>query len=247
LQKGFTPTAAADLSYLIVPPTLVVLLLPIWRTERNFVARQFRLANLTCKVVIIGIAIGVLLRLLWWTQLVAGVSFGIYASDPQSVVGPIFAFGCPDIATMALGTLTMALLTPVIEEVIHRAYVINALLPRGRLIAILGSAVVFAIFHRSGSWVFACLAGVVFAWLYWYTQSLWLSLIAHATFNALTLLDWRCVSAQWNPRAEDIPLMETGITALTIMLVTAGALAITLYRISTGANNRPGNRFLKER
>jgi len=247
LQRGVAPQMAADLSYLVVPPTLMFFLLPIWRTERQFVAGQFRPANLTGKLVIIGIAIGVMLRLLWWTQLVAGVSFGVYASDPQSAVGPTFAFGCPNIATMALGILTTVLLTPVIEELIHRAYVINALLPRGRSIAILGSAVVFAIFHRSGAWVFACLAGVAFAWLYWCTRSLWLSLIAHATFNGLTLLDWRCVSGQWNPRAADIPLIETGITALTIMLATVVALVATLYRISTEANNRPGNRFLKER
>jgi membrane protease YdiL (CAAX protease family) len=247
LQRGVAPQVAADLSYLVVPPTLIVLLLPIWRTERSFVARQFRLANLTCKVVITGIGIGVMLRLLWWAQLVAGVSFGVYASDSQSAVGPTFAFSCPGTAAMALGMLTMVLLTPVIEEVIHRAYIINALRPLGRPIAILGSAAVFAIFHRSGTWVFVCLAGVVFAWLYWYTQSLWLSLIAHATFNGLTLLDWRCLTGQWNPRAADIPLMETGITALAIMLATAAALVATLYRISTGANNRPGKHFLKER
>ncbi len=227
---------AEDASYLVVPPILLLLLFPLWRSEKAFLKFQFRRQALTWRIAVTAIAIGVLMRLMWWSQLIAGVSFGMYMSaDPDAVVGPAVSFRCASSAVVFLGFFVMALLVPLIEEVTHRAYVQTALRPRGAAVAILVSAAIFAIFHVPTSWPFAFFAGLVLGVQYWSTRSLWPSLISHATVNGLLQIDWRCLSATWNPRAETIPLLGPGLVSMIIFVTCAVVLICLLLKIATEA------------
>lgn len=237
LGDGVQALVAADASYLIVPVVMACLLFPLWQTERPFLAELFNRSALTWRLVVRSLMIGLLLRVLWWCQLVAGTSFGIYQSTETSgAASPTFAFQCASPAIIILGVIVMTVLIPIIEEVVNRGYVINALRRHGFLFAIVGSALVFAIFHKSSTWTFAFFAGVILGLQYWSTSSLWPSLISHATVNGLVLVDWRCLSGQWNPRAEDLPVMQPGLIAIGMGIVCLGILFVILRKMATGAH-----------
>jgi len=245
-QGGMANDVAADVSYLIVPPVLALLLLPIWRSEKPFLRAQFRRADLGWRIVARAVVIGVLLRLIWWCQVIAGVSFGFYRSaNPEAIIGPQISFNCGPPGTVILGFLVMAVLVPLIEEVVHRAYVFTAVRRRGVLTAILVSALVFAVFHRLHSWPFSFLAGVVFGVMYWATQSLWSTLISHSTINGLIQVDWRCLSSYWNPRIEELPVLGPGLASIVIFAVCSVVLVMVLRKMTTEARAiRPGSQGL---
>jgi len=241
LQQGGLPSqTAADLSYLVVPVVLVFLLFPMWRSEKPFLIAQFLRADLCWRIALRAMIIGLLLRIIAWCQLIGGVSFGIYSSDDMNtLVGPVFKFQCATPELVLLGILVMAILVPVIEEVVHRGYVLSVLRNRGIIVSVLVSAVVFAVFHRMSSWSFVFLAGLVFGTQYWYTHSLWASVISHATINGLIQIDWRCLSGRWNPRAEDIPVLLPGIIATALLIGCFVTIVALLQGMATEARNTP--------
>ncbi len=244
---GLRRNLAADLSYLVVPPLLLILLGPVLYRDRTFLAQQFRRSSLSPAVFLNAILIGLLLRLASWARLVAGASFGWYrAADPNAIEGPQFSFACDSLFVVALGFAVMVVLVPLIEEVAHRAYVQSYLQPLGPVAAILISSLVFAVFHRPSGWSFSFLAGIVFGIQYWRTGSLWPSLISHATVNALIQIDWRCLNTQWNPRATDLPLWLPGVLSIVALLLAMAAIAWLLQK-NTGAANCPGAERVTER
>lgn len=234
VADGFQRSVAADLSYLVVPPALFALLFPIWQQQGVFLARLLRRRLLTLHLLLRAIAIGCLLRLAAWSELIAGVSFGWYRNaDPMAIVGPIFDFDCPAPPALILGILVMVIIVPLVEETIHRGLVQSWLSGHGAVVAIGASAVIFMLAHRPSTWAFALIAGIVFGIQYWQSGTLWSSVVTHATINGLILIDWRCLRGQWNPPAGDIPLWTSGIVSLCTLLL---ALLSTVFLL----RERPG-------
>ncbi len=240
LQGGMRSLVAADLSYLLVPPILIVLLFPLWKTEKQFLTDQFRMRDLTWRLVVRAFAIGLLVRLLWWSQLVAGGSFGFYASsDPNAIVGPVFSFQCGPPGVTFLGFVVMAILVPVIEEITNRGFIQTALNRRGFVFAVVVSSAVFTVFHRYDSWPTVFLVGLILGSQYWITRSLWSSLVTHATVNGLIQIDWRCLSGQWNPQPDELPLLLPGVTAVGVFVICLLTLVFLLYAMATGTRTSP--------
>lgn len=228
LREGLQKDHAADLSYLVVFPLLLVLMLPMLRLDKAFLLEQFRPSTLSLSTVLRAIAVGMLIRVLWWSMTIAGVAFGVYRdNDPFAIEGPLFWFQCPPAKVALVGFLVMVIMIPIVEEVTNRAYVQSSLHRGGPVVAIAVSATVFAIFHPPSHWLFTFVAGVVFGIQYWNSQSLWPSLISHATFNGLVQVDWRCLHGIWNPPISDLPLWRIGIAA-TAMLLIATILVVRL-------------------
>jgi membrane protease YdiL (CAAX protease family) len=240
LDDGMHSQTAADLSYLLVPVVIALFLFPLWPGQKQFLASQFRRGDLCLRVMLRALAIGVLIRVMSWCELVAGVSFGLYSStDANAVVGPSFSFRCASVELVLLGFLVMAVLVPMIEEIVHRGYVMSALRHRGYIVSLLISAVFFAVFHPMSSWLFAFLAGLIFGTQYWITRSLWPSLISHATVNGLIQIDWRCLSGQWNPPAKDVPLILPGFLAVGVLVVCVAALLAMIQKMATEVKHPP--------
>lgn len=89
-------------------------------------------------------------------------------------------------------TLTAVVLAPIMEEVIHRGVIYQAMRARlGRWPAILLSAAVFAILHFYSWWgiLDIFVIGILFAWIYDRTRSLWPGIILHALGNGLITID----------------------------------------------------------
>ena len=230
LRDGLQKDYAADLSYLVVSPILLVLLFPVLRQDKAFLVEQLRPSMLSPSIILRAVAVGILIRVLWWSMTIAGVAFGIFRNDdPSAIEGPLFSFQCPPAQVALVGFLVMAVMVPIVEEVTHRAYVQSSLRRRGPVIAIAVSATVFAILHPPSSWSFTFVAGVVFGIQYWNSRSLWPSLISHATFNSLIQVDWRCLHGIWNPPISELPLWRIGIPA-TGILVFATISIVCLIR-----------------
>ncbi len=227
---------AEDASYLVVPPILLLLLFPLWRSEKAFLKFQFRRQALTWRIAVTAIAIGVLIQLMWWSQLITCVSFGIYVStDPDAIVGPAISFRCASPAVVFLGFFVTAFLVPLVEEITNRGYVQTALQKHGATLAVLVSATIFAIFHTLSSWPFAFFAGLLLGVQYWSTRSLWSSFISHATVNGLVQIDLRCLSVFWNPRLENIPILLPGLSSIFVFVCCTIALLALLGKMAADA------------
>lgn len=83
----------------------------------------------------------------------------------------------------------LALITPFSEELFFRGFVFRGLLPKvGPFGGMVISAAIFSGFHISLSLLVPIfITGLLLAWLYWRTGSLWASVGAHAGQNALAL------------------------------------------------------------
>ncbi len=94
----------------------------------------------------------------------------------------------PGVASLATYE-ALALWTPITEEIFFRGFVFAGLAPRlGVPRAIVVSALVFSAFHLSlGVLVPIFITGVLLAWLYHRTGSLWPGIAAHAGQNALAV------------------------------------------------------------
>ena len=81
----------------------------------------------------------------------------------------------------------LAFVTPLSEEIFFRGFVFRGLVPKiGPWMAIVVSACVFSVFHINFAVMIPIfITGLLFAWLYWRTGSLWASIGAHAGQNAL--------------------------------------------------------------
>ena len=239
---GFHKFLAADLSFLVVPPVLLVLLAPIVIRKRRFIVELFHNEAFTARLAIRAVAIGCLLRLAAWSELVAGVSFGWHQSpNKTATAGPTFSFACPDTQELLLGVLVMVALVPIIEELIFRGFILSWLSRHGPTVAIVVSAFLFMLVHRPSSWVFVFLAGMVFGIQYWKTGSLWAPLITHATVNGLVQLDWRCLKGQWNPPVTELPLWGSGVASIVTFSIAILGIVMLLTGRDRGAMRTPAS------
>jgi membrane protease YdiL (CAAX protease family) len=117
----------------------------------------------------------------------ANILVGLVTHLPQSRDLFVFGRGLREIVLMGLLVLVAA---PLAEEVFFRGFLLQGLARRLRFwpAAIVSSAA-FAVAHIW--WQFYApifILGLIFAWLFWRTGSLWASIAAHATINGTSLI-----------------------------------------------------------
>lgn len=233
--NGYDVAFASDLSWLVVPPALLILLWPVLWRDRRFLAQLLDMRYLELRIVFEAVITGALMRLAWWGQLVAIGSFGLYGASGESH-GSRFLFDCPAPAVLATGFVAMAISVPLVEEISFRGYALSALRRRGKVTSIIVSAAVFAAFHSAHGYPVAFVAGVVLGTQYLRHGTLWPSIVTHLTFNAIALIDWRCLRGYWRPDPSVMPLIGPGIAA-TLLTVTAIGIVFVLIRRIEGRGN----------
>ena len=242
LARGYEELDANYLAYLAVPPILLAMLAPVLLRHRVFLLQLFSPRGMTLRVALAALALGITMRIVWWSQLIARVSFGIAVNDDsQAIAGPVFSWACPPLPSLMLGLLVMAVLIPLMEETIDRGLIQSALVHRGPLPAILISALIFTAFHPPSSYAFVFLMGIVFGIQFWLTGSLWTTIITHASYNGLIQFDWRCLRGQWNPPPESLPLAVPGGCALLILFIACLLVVGLLHYQRPGAQTAPGH------
>lgn len=128
------------------------------------------------------------------------------------------------------GVACIALLGPVLEEMLFRGAVTEELLRRYRpAMAIVLSGLLFGLFHINPAQVVsACFMGFLLAWLYWRTRSLIPCILVHVLNNSLSVVLGLCC-----PQVEeltDVPGMSGGVLAV-VLVAAAALLAVSLWRM----------------
>lgn len=239
-EGGLDLTFARNLSYLIVPPMLAALMYTILRANKEMLLGMLSPRTLNVRIILSAIAIGVLVRIGWWSQLFLRISVGLIQNpNPTAIEGPIFSFACPPPAPLLLALLVWGCLVPVTEEVINRGLIQSWLMHRGRVYAIGVSAFIFAIFHPPATipaaFVFGIIAGAQFV----NTKTLWAVIITHATFDLLIVLDWRCLHTVWNPPASELPMAGLAVASLSSLVIVSAAIIFLLRRTGSGVRDAP--------
>ena len=233
IENGEPKPYAQDLSYLVVPPILIVLMYPILRQHGSFLLSLLRRQDLTFRLVVISILLGITLRVSYWGGLVSLVSFGVLRNtDPHAVIGPEISFGCPDPYVLALSFLVVSFLIPIIEEVTCRGLILQSLMHRGKVLAIVISSVLFAVMHDPQAILVSFIGGLFFGVQLIHRKTLWAPMITHASYNGMTVLDWECINTQWNP-VETTPVMM-GVGAIATALAIVGMLFSTFLVMEKG-------------
>ena len=234
-NAGFSTEHAYNLSYLVVPPIALAPLPIVLRGQSKVFKGLLDPRNISLRLVLGAIALGILLRVIFWAKLAVYGSFGV-GLDSASVepIAPTFAFDCPPLYVLGLGILVMAILVPVTEEIIHRGIVQSGFVQRGPIVAIGVSALLFAVFHQPSSYVFVFLIGIALGIQFWRTRTLWATFITHGTYNGLTQLDWICLNTRWQPAPGDLPILHVGAIALTIGFITCIGIVVLLHRCGPG-------------
>jgi len=238
LKTGGTDAMIAKhLSALIGFALLCFLMWPLVAAHSSQIRGYFRRPHSWLRLTLSSVAIGLILRAMRWASMFAAIFFGIYGpGDAELAVGAAFWWACPPAATLTLSLIVMALLTPVIEEVINRGVILGALVDRGRWPAIVLSAILFTILHRIDSMPAAFVFGLVAALQMLHYRTLWGCIVAHATYNLSAILDWNCLHGRWTPATTSLP-MGLGSLLIAALLLT---LAIWLARQhSAGAHAAP--------
>lgn len=140
-----------------------------WRTSALLALAALAASMLTT------ILYGLLVKKLGWDLLVP-------ADIPSNILFPG--------AAVVFNYEALALWTPFTEEIFFRGFVFAGLVPRfGVAGAMVASALIFGAFHVSpGLIVPIFITGILLAWLYHKTGSLWPGVGAHAGQNALAIL-----------------------------------------------------------
>ncbi len=105
---------------------------------------------------------------------------------PSDVPPEVFGHGLERVAN----GLTVVIAAPVAEELFFRGFVLGGLVAvLGGLPASVVSSALFAVMHFSvGTFIPIFAAGMLLAWLYLRTRSIWPPIAAHSTQNALAML-----------------------------------------------------------
>lgn len=109
-----------------------------------------------------------------------GSSLGFLDFFPHSPVGAVLLFA------------DLCVVVPILEEVFHRGFVFQGLASSwGPLWGAIGSAVIFSAIHlEPDRFLSLVIMGLLFAWTFRRTGSLWGSIAAHVAVNGITFLIW---------------------------------------------------------
>ena len=240
MDDGLTRAVARDLSYLVVPPILLALMWPYLKRCKAGLLGLLRPSDVTSRLVVLSILLGLTLRVTYWSGLTVLIWAGVAKNeDANALVGPVLAFDCPSMPVILLSLGVVAFFIPIIEEVINRGFILHALLPRGAAVSVLVSALLFASMHPPSSYFLTFCAGIFFAVQTLNYGTLWASLIAHAAYNALTVLDWECFQIAWNPQASDPDLARLAIIAMPVAVAGICLAVFIVSRKAAGNSEAP--------
>lgn len=187
LQTSFAPEGHPYLSGILLLVLESALIVPVWL----FAIRKYNIGwdKLGFRPFNWPVGCGFAISLLMISFAVNGVWAGLlslFDLQVQPDILPVFGGG---IAGLSIAWLAAGVVAPVVEETFFRGFLLPALLQRYRFrMAALIDGLVFAFVHFTPTAVLPLFVlGVLLCLLYRLTNSLWPSILMHATMNTLAV------------------------------------------------------------
>ena len=144
----------------------------------------FGVRRVSWRWLLIGLGAGVAAFVLCRVATAAYLAITGDTSDPQTTYSDGASGGT---AALVLSFVLLAVATPIGEELLFRGVVTTALLRYGPILAVVGSAVVFALVHGfSGVLVTALIVGLIAGELRRRSGSVWPGVLVHAANNTIS-------------------------------------------------------------
>jgi hypothetical protein len=208
---------------LILAPAL--LLLRVWKLP---VRETLRLHRPRRGIVPWSIVIGLAL-------VPIAVTWAMLMSEILGYTLPITPEFYPDSTVESVVMLTaMVALAGFCEEVVFRGVVLRAYLRRGVWFAIIGSAILFALFHLSLLRLFALVpVALTLSYVGWRSDSLWSPVSTHASYNLIA--GGMTIVSTFRPDAVVLTYIASPLTALVGLVF----LALGIYMLRRQARPAP--------
>jgi membrane protease YdiL (CAAX protease family) len=234
-DNGLDTTLSKDLSYLVVPPILLLLTLPYLRLCKKHLVALLRPSACTRGLVIASICVGAAMRAAYWAAITACAALGVIQGDDASAISaPFIEFLNPATSLVILSFFVMAILIPVTEELVNRGLVLHALLNRGALVAVTLSAAIFAVMHSPQTYIMSFMGGIVLGVQTLKFRTLWAALVTHATFNTIVIIEQKFVHFVWSPAYPDLRLALFSLVIAVIAITAILALLLPLHKNAAG-------------
>lgn len=116
----------------------------------------------------------------------------------------------------------IVIVPPFCEELLFRGLVLGNLLPYGKGIAIVGSALLFAAMHQNFSqFLYTAVAGILLGLLYTQSRSIWPSTVVHMLNNLLSFLQMVIMA-----RVQDEMLANRVLLCMNLLAMFAGLVCV---------------------
>lgn len=140
------------------------------------------------------------------------IGFDAYTPDMSMTLSPITFFA---------KFISLVIVPALLEELLFRGIALGALMPYGRVGAVVGSALLFAVMHQNPKqFLYAFAAGAAIGYFVSETGSLALGVLIHTTNNFLSLVDM----ALMNSVEEKV--LEAFSTSLYFVVFAAAIIAV---------------------
>lgn len=116
----------------------------------------------------------------------------------------------------------LVIVPPFCEELLFRGVVLGNLLPYGKGVAIVGSALLFAAMHQNFSqFLYTAVAGVLLGMMYAESRSIWPSTLVHMINNMISFGQMLIVA-----RVQDQMLANRIVICMNMVIMLAGIIAV---------------------
>ena len=184
--EGFDYFFSQNTNILLIVASFIALVFfwMAYKVQRKSIFQALNLRKITLSAIPKSIFIGSFFSLFLFSLISLTNIYRLFPSHGKVMESIIPAEG-----NFLLIFLSIAVVVPVFEEVMHRGIIYQQLkkgLPFP--VAVLTQAIIFAVFHFN--WlqgIYAFLGGIVLALLYEYTKSLWAPILMHMGWNATSL------------------------------------------------------------
>ena len=130
--------------------------------------------------------------------------------------------------------ISIAVIPAVVEEILFRGVILTNLMPYGRGVAILGSAILFGLMHGNIlQFLYTTLMGVTLGFIYVKTKSIWCGILIHFFNNATSVLQEALLSM------ENYDLAIRLCSAMELFIVLAGAVAMIILLLVHRNRKKP--------
>lgn len=134
---------------------------------------------------LIAVALGIFAFVAKSVSILIFISLTGIDTDVQQIYG---IGGSGGLATLILATLLLSVLTPIGEEFLFRGVITTALMRYGALVAVLGGALIFALFHGINTAFSAALVtGIIAGEIFRRSGSIWPAVVVHCVVNLPTI------------------------------------------------------------